>query len=137
MEYLDVVIDPQTGTLLGRAEFPNPDAQLLPGQFVAVVLGGYTLKGVIRVPEKAIQQGPMGAFVYVLDAAGKAEIRPVTLGVPVGDQRVIDAGLAAGDRVVTDNLMKVHPGGEVKPADAAAKPAGGAPAQPAAKGAAK
>lgn len=116
VEYLDVVLDPQTGTLLGRAEFPNPDAALLPGQFVAVVLGGYTLKGVIRVPEKAIQQGPAGPYLYVLDAQNKAQIRPVTLGMPVKGDRVIDAGLAAGERVVTDNLMKVHPGGEVKPA---------------------
>lgn len=138
VEYLDVVIDPQTGTLLGRSEFPNPQATLLPGQFVAVILGGYTLKAAIRIPEKALQQGPTGAFVYVLDAAGKAEIRPVTLGMPVNGDRVIDAGLAAGDRVVVDNLMKVHPGAEVTPADA--KPAeggGSAAAQPAGQGAAK
>ncbi len=132
VEYLDVVLDPQTGTLLGRAEFANPDAALLPGQFVVVMLGGYTLKGVIRVPEKAIQQGPAGPYLYVLDAQNKAQIRPVTLGMPVKGERVIDAGLAAGERVVVDNLMKVHPGGEVKPAAPAAAAPAAATAQPAA-----
>lgn len=124
VEYLDVVLDPQTGTLLGRAEFPNPQAQLLPGQFVAVVLGGYTLKGAIAIPEKAVQQGPAGPFVYVVDAEGKAEIRPVTLGMPVrGVDRVVDAGLAAGDRVIIDNLMKVQPQAPVQVIDPAAAPA--------------
>lgn len=131
LEYLDVVLDPQTGTLLGRAEFPNPQAQLLPGQFVAVVLGGYTLKGAIAIPEKAIGQGPAGPFVYVVDAGGKAGIRPVTLGMPVrGNDRVIDAGLAAGDRVIIDNLMKVQPQAPVQVIDPAA-----APAAPAGQGA--
>lgn len=141
VEYLDVVLDPQTGTLLGRALFPNPQAQLLPGQFVAVVLGGYTFRGALVLPDKAIQQGPAGPFVYVLNAEGMAEIRPVTPGMPVrNNERVIDAGLAAGDRVIVDNLMKVHPGAPVQVADAAAPPAGApqsapAAAKPAAKGA--
>lgn len=133
VEYLGVVIDRQTGTLLGRAEFPNKDALLLPGQFVAVVLGGYTLKGVVLVPEKAIGQGPAGPYVYVLGKDNKAEMRPVTLGLPVdGGQRVIDSGLAAGDQVITDNLIKLHPGSDVVPT-----PAGDAPAADAAAAKAK
>ncbi len=120
IEYLDVVIDPQTGTLLGRAVFPNPDATLLPGQFVRVVLEGYTLKAAIRVPEKAVQENPAGSYVYVVNAQGQAEIRPVTLGLPVGNDRVIDAGLAPGDRVIIDNLMKIYPGSAVQIAPVAA-----------------
>lgn len=120
IEYLDIVIDPQTGTLLGRAVFPNPDATLLPGQFVRVVLEGYTLKAAIRVPEKAVQENPAGSYVYVVNAQGQAEIRPVTLGLPVGNDRVIDAGLAPGDRVIIDNLMKIYPGSAVQIAPVAA-----------------
>lgn len=136
VEYLDVVIDPQTGTLLGRAVFPNKDATLLPGEFVRVDLDGYTLKGALLVPEKAIQQGAAGAFVLLVGADGKAEMRNVTLGLPVAGGRVIDQGLAPGDRVIVDNLMKVHPGSEVKVIPAAA-PASGAPAQGAGKDAGK
>lgn len=130
VEYLDVVIDPMTGTLLGRAQFPNPQAELLPGQFVRVELGGYVLKNAIVVPEKAVQQGPQGAFVYVVGAENKAEIRPVTLGLPVNGSRAIDSGLKVGDKVIVDNLMKVQPNNPVEvmpPAapteTAAAKPA--------------
>jgi len=129
VEYLDIVLDPQTGTLLGRAQFANPNLELLPGQFVRVMLGGYVLKGAIVVPEKAVMQGPQGAFLYVVTADGKAEARPVTLGLPVEGGRVIDTGIAPGDRVILDNLMKVQPGGAVEvlpPATAA--PAGAAAA---------
>lgn len=114
VEYLDIVLDPQTGTLLGRAQFANPQLELLPGQFVRVILDGYTLKGAIVVPEKSVLQGPQGAFVYVVDKDGKAEARTVTLGLPVNGGRVIDAGINAGDRVILDNLMKVQPGAAVE-----------------------
>lgn len=124
VEYLDVVIDPQTGTLLGRAQFANPQAELLPGQFVRVVLTGYLLKGAIVVPEQAVQQGPQGAFVYVVAADSKAEARPVTLGLPVAGGRAIDQGLKPGEQVIVDNLMKVQPGAAVVVAPpAAATPA--------------
>lgn len=114
VEYLDVVLDPQTGTLLGRAQFANPQLELLPGQFVRVILDGYTLKGAVVVPEKSVLQGPQGAFVYVVDKDGKAEARTVTLGLPVNGGRVIDAGINPGDRVILDNLMKVQPGAAVE-----------------------
>lgn len=133
VEYLDVVLDRQTGTLLGRAEFANPKQELLPGQFVRVILEGYTLKKAIVVPEKAVLQGPQGAFVYVVGADNKAEVRPVVLGLPANGGRAIESGLAAGDKVIIDNLMKVQPGAVVEvlkpeaPA-AAASPAAGAAA---------
>ncbi len=114
VEYLDVVLDPQTGTLLGRAEFANPKQELLPGQFVRLMLEGYTLKNAIVVPEKSVQQGPQGAYVYVLGAENKAEVRPVVLGMPVNGGRAIESGLVPGDQVILDNLMKVHPGAPVE-----------------------
>lgn len=120
VEFLDVVIDMKTGTLLGRADFPNPQAELLPGQFVRVVLEGYMLKGAIVVPDVAVLQGPQGAFVYVVDAEGKAQQRPVTLGLPVPGGRAIEAGINPGERVIIDNLMKVQPGAAVEVLAAAA-----------------
>lgn len=126
VEYLDIVLDPQTGTLLGRAQFANPKLELLPGQFVRVILDGYTLKGAIVVPEKSVLQGPQGAFVYVVDKDGKAEARPVTLGLPVNGGRVIDAGINPGDKVILDNLMKVQPGAVVEILAAAGASSAGA-----------
>jgi membrane fusion protein (multidrug efflux system) len=129
VEYLDVVLDRATGSLLGRAQFPNPEQTLLPGMFVRLVLKGYVLKGAVIVPERAVQQGPQGAFVYVVDKETKAEVRPVTLGLPVPGGRSIDAGLAPGERVIIDNLMKVQPGSAVvisQAAGAGAAPAGNA-----------
>lgn len=136
VEYLDVVLDPQTGTLLGRAEFANPRQELLPGQFVRLILEGYTLKNVIVVPEKSVQQGPQGAYVYVLGAENKADVRPVNLGLPVNGGRVVESGLASGDRVILDNLMKVRPGApvEVLPPAAAVTGTGTGTAVPAKAG---
>lgn len=114
VEYLDVVLDRTTGSLLGRAQFPNPGQQLLPGMFVRLVLEGYTLKNAIVVPEKVIMQGPDGAFIFVLGKDSKAEARPVTLGLPVPGGRAIDSGLKSGEKIIVDNLVAVHPGAEVK-----------------------
>lgn len=136
VEYLDVVLDRATGSLLGRAQFPNPEQTLLPGMFVRLVLQGYVLKNAIIVPDKSVQQGPMGAFVYVVGAENKAEPRPVKPGLPVPGGRAIDEGLAPGDRVIIDNLMKVQPGGVVELAQAGAPAAGGAAAEGDAKAAA-
>lgn len=126
VEYLDIVIDPRTGTLLGRAQFANPDLDLLPGQFVRVVLEGYTLKNAIVVPEKAVMQGSEGAFVYVVDKDAVAHMRTVRLGLPLPGGRAIDDGLKVGEKVIIDNLVKVMPEQKVElPADKppAAQPA--------------
>jgi membrane fusion protein (multidrug efflux system) len=103
-------IDQQSGTIQARAVVPNPDDRLVPGQFVRVLVTGVVLKSAIVVPEKAVQQGPQGTFVYALEKDGTAAARPVTLGRETDQGWVVPKGLAAGAQVVVDGVVKLHPG---------------------------
>lgn len=114
IDFLSSGLDPETGTLRLRAVVPNPERRLLPGQFVRAVVTGITLNDAIVVPSVAVSQGPQGTFVYVVNGEGKAELRPITLGREVEGGWVVDQGLRAGDRVVTEGLVKVRPGAPVK-----------------------
>jgi membrane fusion protein (multidrug efflux system) len=128
--FTDVRVNPATGTVEARAELPNPDGALRPGQFVRVRLSGATRPDAVTVPQRAVLEGPKGKFVYVVGAESKVEARPVVVGEWVGDDWVIDSGIAAGDRVVVDGVMKIGPGAPVT--IAGAKPEA-QPAQPQAK----
>ena len=127
----DASFSRETGTFLVRAELPNKDGGLRPGQFVRVLLEGSTWKDAIQVPQRAVMQGPQGNFVWVIDAESKAQPRPVVLG-PLGDGAwLVQQGLQSGDRVVVDGGLKLAPGAAVTVApDAGAAPPAG-PAAPA------
>ena len=121
----DASFSRETGTFLVRAELPNKDGMLRPGQFVRVLLEGSSWKDAIQVPQRAVMQGPQGNFVWVVDAESKAQPRPVVLG-PLGDGAwLIQQGLQSGDRVVVDGGLKLGPGVPVTvtPGGDAAKPA--------------
>src|SRR5262249_58184469 len=79
LQVIDNQMDQTTGTIRMKAEFPNPDLSLWPGQFVNIRLLVDTLKQVVVVPVAAVQRGPNGTFVYVVDAESKAAVRPVTV----------------------------------------------------------
>lgn len=128
--FTDVRVNPATGTIEARAELPNPDGALRPGQFVRVRLSGATRPNAITVPQRAVLEGPKGKFVYVVNAESKVEPRPVAVGEWAGEAWVIDSGVAAGDKVVVDGVMKIGPGAAVKIAE---KQPGTQPAQPQAK----
>jgi membrane fusion protein (multidrug efflux system) len=113
-------IQPETGTALLRAEFPNPDASLRPGQFVRLSISGSTRVGVVTVPQAAVLQSPAGGSVYVVGADGLAQVRPVRLGAWLGTRWVVEHGLTAGDRVVVDGIQRVRPGAPVRIAATAA-----------------
>ena len=119
LNFSDVRISAQTGTRESRAEIPNPDGKLRPGQFVRVVLQGAVRNNAIAVPQRAVLEGPQGKFVYVVNAEGKAEARPVTVGDWYGDEWLIDAGLKAGERVIVDGVLRIGPGAPVQVAPAA------------------
>ncbi len=106
----DASLSEETGTFLIRAEIPNPDKDLRPGQFVRTHLIGAVRPNAILLPQKAVQQGAKGSFVWVIDEDNKAEFRPVQVGPWHGDQWFIDAGLKAGDRVVVDGVLKLRAG---------------------------
>ena len=117
-------IDPRLATQQLRAEFENPDAQLLPGQFVRVQVTAGARDNVFLVPQTAVIQGEKGYLVFVLEKDGKAGMRPVKTGDWVGTDWMILGGLNAGDRVIVDNLLKLRPGTPVTPlAPAESKPA--------------
>lgn len=118
-------IDPKLGTLQLRAELANADNALLPGQFVRVKLITGERDGVFLVPQVAVLSGDKGKFVFVVGADGKAEPHPVQVGDWQGKDWVILGGLKAGDKIITDNLMKVRPGAPVKIQPADAKPNAG------------
>ena len=113
INFVDVAVDPSTGTAVIRASVPNPDRTLRPGQFVHAEIRGITRLNAITVPQSAVLHTPTGAAVYVVDAESLAQMRPVTLGDWVGADWVIESGLESGDRVIVDHLMQVRPGMEV------------------------
>lgn len=135
LDFSDVRVNTQTGTTDTRAELPNARGRLKPGQFVRVVLSGAVRPNAIAVPQRAVLDGPQGKFVYVVDAQGKAEMRPVEVGDWQGDDWIIHKGLQAGDKVILDGLLKIAPGAPVRIAapGAAAPPAGKPAAEPPAK----
>ncbi len=118
----DVRVSPATGTREMRAELPNPEGALRPGEFVRVILRGATRPNAITVPQRAVLEGPQGKFVYIVNAESKVEPRPVEAGEWHGEQWIITKGLQAGDRVVTDGVMKLGPGAPVRIAEAGQKP---------------
>lgn len=113
INFTDSIIDPETGTVSNRAVVPNPDGLIMPGQFVRVVVKGMVRKDAIAVPDRAIMQGPQGAFVYVVNEQGIAEMRPVQLGMVTGNMRLIVSGLQQGDRVIYEGMIKVRPNAPV------------------------
>ncbi|MFI5181419.1 MAG: efflux RND transporter periplasmic adaptor subunit [Thermoanaerobaculia bacterium] len=100
----------QTGTFLIRGTVENPEGLLRPNQFVRARLNGATRPKAILVPQRAVQQGSKGHFVWVVGSGGKVEQRPVTVGEWHGDDWFIFEGLRVGDRVVTDGGLTLQPG---------------------------
>lgn len=128
-------IDPTRATVELRAEFPNHEGRLLPGQFVRVRLTAGNREGAYLVSQKSVLQGDQGRFVYVVGQDSKIQIRPVKTAGSQGTDWIVVEGLVAGDRIALDNLLKLRPGALVKaeqggsaPAGADPKPAGSPPA---------
>jgi membrane fusion protein (multidrug efflux system) len=117
LDFADVRVSPQTGTREARAEVPNPDGMLRPGQFVRVVLKGATIPNAVTVPQRAVMEGPQGKFVYIVNDKSQAEARPVEAGQWAGERWIITSGLKGGERVITDGVMKIGPGAPVKVAE--------------------
>jgi membrane fusion protein (multidrug efflux system) len=119
----------ETGTFLVRTELPNPNGQLRPGQFVRARVYGSSRPGAIRLPQRAVQQGAKGHYVWVIGNDGKAKQRVVDVGDWYGDDWFISQGLERGERVVVDGAGRVTPSAPLKiAAPAPAAPATAAPA---------
>ncbi|MBV0932844.1 efflux RND transporter periplasmic adaptor subunit [Marinobacterium weihaiense] len=121
LDFLDARVDARTSTVQASATFANPDAKILPGQFVRVSIEGLKRYNVIAVPEIAVTQGLMGPQVFVVDEDGKARARTVQLGEVAGELQIILDGLASGDTVVVGDPSGIKPGTPIKPRES--KPA--------------
>jgi membrane fusion protein, multidrug efflux system len=102
-------VDAALGTVQLRAEFPNPNLNILPGEYVRVHLSG-GLQPAIVVPQTAVLQGAKGPFVWMINKDGAAEQRDVKTAAWVGSEWRISEGLNAGDTIIVDNLLKLRPG---------------------------
>ncbi len=113
LAFVDNAVDPATGTLLLKGEFPNRDGRLWPGEFVEVRLVLTVQRDAIVVPAPAVTVGQRGAYVYVLNADSTATPRPVTVQRTDDVAAVIASGLKPGETVVTDGQFRLAPGAKV------------------------
>jgi membrane fusion protein (multidrug efflux system) len=130
LDFLDLAIDQATGTAAVRAEFPNPERILLPGQFVRARIEAGVRPHGFWIPQRAVLLNPSGATVLTVAQGDTIAPRPVKLGEQRGDKWIVLEGLKDGDRIVVDGIQKVQPGVHVRVIDAdqpaaadAAKPA--------------
>ena len=123
LDFLDLSIDQATGTAAVRAEFPNPERVLLPGQFVRARIEAGVRPNSFVVPQRAVQLTPQGASVLIVDEKNTVVSRKVALGDLQGDAWLVREGLTPGDRVIIEGVQKVQPGSPVRIAQAdAAQP---------------
>jgi multidrug efflux system membrane fusion protein len=131
LQVVDNLVDQTTGTIKLKAEFPNATFQLWPGQFVNVRLLIDTLKGVVVAPTAAVQRGPVGTFVFLVQPDNKVAVRPVTVGQQDEAQAVITNGLQPDERVVTTGFARLTAGAEVAVTNLeSVPPPGSEPAEP-------
>lgn len=136
LSFVDNAVDPTTGTVRMKAELPNDRLQLWPGQFANVRVKVQTLKGAITAPTAAIQRGPQGTFVYVLNESGDGgkstvAVRLVTVAQQDDRVSVITNGIAGGDKLVTSGFARLKDAAEVTVTRTEAAPAPFAPPKPA------
>src|SRR5471032_3101614 len=113
LRVVDNQVDPTTGTVKLKAEFPNADLQLWPGQFVNVRLLIDTLKQVVVIPTGAVQRGPNGTFVYVVKDDNTVAMRPITVAKQDETQTVVSKGVEPPERVVTTGFVRLTDGAKV------------------------
>jgi membrane fusion protein (multidrug efflux system) len=126
-------VDVNTGNVFLRAEFANPQRELLPGSFVRVRISQARMEQAITVPQRAVQMNSNGAYVLSVTPENKVAPVPIEIGPMSGDKWVVTGGLAEGTRIVVDGIQKAKPGATVKPVDPTnpAAPAAAAASAPA------
>ena len=107
---LDVQVQPDTDTVLVRAQLPNPEGMLIPGGIVGVITERGAPQASLIVPQSAVQLDQAGRYVMVVGADKKVELRRITTGVEQGRDIVVSAGLKEGELVIVEGIQKVHPG---------------------------
>jgi multidrug efflux system membrane fusion protein len=114
ISFLDNTVNSATGTIKLKGVFANKSRKLWPGQFTDVVMTLGNLKNAVLVPTNAIQTSQQGQFVYIVKPDKTVEMRQVTVAAAVGENTVIEKGLAAGETLVVDGQLRLTPGATVE-----------------------
>jgi membrane fusion protein (multidrug efflux system) len=129
LQFREVTVDPSTGSVILRAEFPNPEGLLLPNMFVRAVMQEGLDPQALLIPQQAVARDPKGnPLAMIVDAEGKAQQRMLAVDRAIDDQWLVTDGLAPGDRVIVEGLQKVRPGMPVNAVPLPADKAAGSPA---------
>jgi membrane fusion protein (multidrug efflux system) len=127
LQFTDITVDPNTGSVTVRAVFPNPDYVLLPGMFLRARIEEGVNDQAMLVPQQGVTRNPQGqATALVVDGSNKVAQRVLQTSRTLGDKWVVEGGLADGERVIIAGVQKVQPGTTVRAVEAqadAAKPA--------------
>lgn len=119
VQFSEVMVNPETGTVTLRARFPNPNGLLLPGMFVRARFDQAIDTGAILVPQAAVTRNARGeASVFVVNAGNKAAERKVEASRAVGSDWVVTGGLKPGDKVIVQGVAKIKPGAPIRPVPA-------------------
>lgn len=113
--FTDMAVDPSTGSVSLRAEFPNPQRELLPGMFVRVRFPEAVADNVIRIPQRAVQAGAQGQYVMVVGAENKIAPLPIKIGSMAGTDFIVAEGLKGGEIIIVNGLQKARVGTVVTP----------------------
>jgi multidrug efflux system membrane fusion protein len=114
LKFIDNAVDLTTGTIKLKGDFANTDRKLWPGQFVDIQLTLTTTSNAIVVPTQAVQTGQQGQYVFIVKPDMTADMRPVVVQRTMGQETVIQSGVQAGDRVVTDGHLRLQKGAKVE-----------------------
>lgn len=115
LDFFDNKVDPKTGTVRMRAEFPNPDRLLLPGQFVTVLIERERPRRAVLIPQATVLTDQGGNYVLLVNAEDQVEVRRIRAGQRFGADLLVEEGLGVGERLIYSGLQKVRPGIAVKP----------------------
>ncbi len=115
VSYVDTQINALTNSLQARAEFPNPNGELIPNMYTTVSVSRAELQDVLLIPQKAILQTAQGSMVYRLTKENTVELIAVELGDNVSNYFIIEGGIEENDIIVTEGLVKIYPNAKVSP----------------------
>jgi multidrug efflux system membrane fusion protein len=114
LTFVDNTVDVATGTIKLKATFANKGKRLWPGQFVDIVMILTTQPNALVIPSQAIQTGQKGQYVFVIKNDLSVEDRPITVGRTLNSETVVEKGLQAGEKVVTDGQLRLVPGAKIE-----------------------
>lgn len=128
LQFQDVTVDPTTGSVILRAVFPNPQGVLLPGMFVNAAIKEGVNRQAILIPQQAVSRDPKGTpLAMIVDKDGKVAMRMLQIDRAIDSRWLVSSGLAVGDRLIVDGLLKARPGSPVKTVPVGMSPAQASP----------